>query len=300
MIDYLGRIGGNLLCLLSREKQAVMADEWSRILPETHSQGIRNVVKGSFIHYCTSELEVLLYPVMNKAFIERIVTVKGNEYLDNALSKGRGVLLFQAHFGAFQMVMPVIGYSGYTMNQISASASVWKEEASGSWIQKKCFDMKADYERTLPVQHISVKSSLRPVFRALERNEIVGITVDGGEGKKVVSTDFLGRRAYLQRGGVELAIRTGAEIVPAFIITDKGLRHRLVIHPPLTINQALDKEENISKVMKAFAAILEKYVLQYPTLYGYTLYLRKARASLDLYPLFADYDASTTNDNRQF
>lgn len=293
IIYFLGIIGGDLLYLLSRDKRAIMADEWSRILPDTYKHRIGNIVKGSFENYCTSELEVLLYPAMNKAFIEKIVTISGKEYLDNALSKGRGVLLFQAHFGAFQMVMPVIGYSGYRMNQISASASVWKEEASASWIQKRCFDMKADYERKLPVQHISVKSSLRPVFRALERNEIVGITVDGGEGKKPAQTDFLGRRAYLQRGGVELAVRTGAAIVPAFIITDAGLRHRLIIHPPLIICRTPDKEENISNALKSFAAILEDYVLRYPTHYGYTLYLRKARALLDDYPLFADCEAQT-------
>ena len=102
--------------------------------------------------------------------------------------------------GAFQMTMPVIGYTGYKMNQISASASLWKENIT-SEIQRQTFDLKAKYEYTLPVKHISITSSLKPVFRALETNEIVGITVDGGGGKKVVQIKFLGRDANFQRGG---------------------------------------------------------------------------------------------------
>jgi KDO2-lipid IV(A) lauroyltransferase len=184
--------------------------------------------------------------------------------------------------------MPAIGYSGYKMNQISALASVWKDESS-SGIQKKSFDLKAGYEYTLPVQHIAVKSSLRPVFRALEKNEIVGITVDGGGGKKVVSVKFLDRNANFQQGAVDIAIRTGAAIVPAFIITEKDLKHKLIIHQPININQTLDKDENIRRILNEFIKILEGYVYQYPTHYGYTLYLRKSRVLQDPYPFFEDH-----------
>lgn len=293
-VYFLGAVGGRVLYLISREKRTIMAEEFRMIFPDKNIAEIKKIVKYSFMNYCISEMEVLLYPVMDSKFIEKILTIEGNEHLDRSLAGGKGVLLFQAHFGAFQMTMPAIGYSGYTMNQISASASIWKEDSS-SEIQKRSAGIKAKYEHTLPVRHISIESSLRPVFRALERNEIVGVTVDGGGGKKTVSIPFLGRTANFQQGAADLALRTGAEIVPVFIVTEKGLKHRLVIHSALNLNTEKDKKDIIKGLLVDFASLLENYVYKYPNHYGYTLCLRKSRASIDPYPFFADHQDTSTH-----
>lgn len=284
----IGALGGKLLRAISRDKQRIIAGEFRNAFPSSAPAERDRWVGGSFANYCQSEIEVLLYPSLNRAYIERYFTVEGREHLDAALKQGRGVLLFQAHFGAFQMTMPAIGYLGYTMNQISASAAVWKENAD-SQAHKKMFDIKARCEYALPVKHISVTESLRPVFRALEKNEIVGITVDGGGGKKVVPLRFLGRDANFQTGAPDLAISTGAAIIPAFILTEAGLRHRLVLHPPILPDPAAGKEENRIAILRAFAAILEGYVQKRPDHYGYTLGLRRLRAAFDAHPFFNDY-----------
>lgn len=287
VISLLGIVGGKLLYVISRDKHPIMVEELNLVMPEKSSIEIKKVVKGSFVNYCLSEIEVLLYPLMNRDLIRKIVVIEGREHLDKALSYGRGVLLFQAHFGAFQMVMPVIGYSGYKMNQISASASIWKDR-SISAIQRKSYEIKAHYEYALPVQHISVKSTLRPVFRLLKNNEIVGITVDGGGGRNVTSIRFLGRDANFQQGGAELAIRTNAAIIPAFIISEKGLKHRLIIHSPINWSGRGHQTESPKIILQKFASLLEGYVYKHPTHYLYTLYLRKSRASIDPYPFFSD------------
>jgi KDO2-lipid IV(A) lauroyltransferase len=228
IIYMIGTAGGYLLYHISKDKKRTMAEELKIIMPGNKRSAIMEIIRSSFINYCVSEIEVLLYPFLSKDLIKKMVTLEGKEHLDDALSRGKGVLLFQAHFGAFQMVMPAIGYNGYKMNQISASASIWKESTTSA-IQKKTFDIKAKYEYTLPVRHIPVESTLRPVFRLLKKNEIVGITVDGGGGRNVTSIRFLGRDANFQQGAADLALRTGAAVVPAFIITERALRHRLII-----------------------------------------------------------------------
>lgn len=284
----IGIVAGRLLCLVSSDRQKVMAQELALVFPDKGEAEIGRMVRDSFVLYCLSEIEVLLYPVLNRERIEKMVTFEGREHLDAALDKGKGVLLLQAHFGAFQMVMPAIGYSGYTMNQISASAAVWKE-ASDSTIQKKGQDIKADYEYSLPVKHISVTSSLRPVFRALAANEIVGITVDGGGGRKNGVIRFFNRPANFQLGAADLAMRTGAELVPAFIITERWLRHRLVIHPAISVPENGDREEVMREVMQRFAGLIEQHAATHPCHYGYTLFMRRVRATVDEYPFFLDH-----------
>ncbi len=283
-----GRAGGYLLYCISDEKRKLMRQELHTVFPGKSGKTVRKIVREAFVNYCISEIEILLYPVMTPSLMQKLVTIEGLVHLDEALARGRGVLLFQAHFGAFQMVMPAIGYSGYTMNQISASASVWQAEDAPE-IVKRSLALKSRYEYTLPVRHMSVAANLRPVFRALKRNEIVGITVDGGGGRKTVQTEFLGRHANFQKGAIDLALRTGAEIVPAFIVSEKGLRHTLHVHPALEIKPLSDREACIRETLDRFISILTSYIMTHPDHYGYTLYLRRSRAVLDHYPFFDDY-----------
>ncbi|MBI5238701.1 MAG: lysophospholipid acyltransferase family protein [Deltaproteobacteria bacterium] len=291
LVHMMGVAGGYILCMISGEKNKVMASELGRVLPGGSASEIRKIIRDSFTNYCISEIEVLLYPAIDKRFIERIVKIEGRGHLDKALARGKGVLLFQAHFGAFQMTMPAIGYSGYRMNQISASAAIWKDGNMPD-VQKKMFDIKAKCEYSLPVRHISVNATLRPLFNALKMNEIVGITVDGGGGKRIAPITFLGREAYFQTGAAEIALNTGAEIVPAFITTGNGISHHLFIHPPIRPDTSLGREENIMKITREFAALLEGYVYRHPGHYGYTLCLRRLMAPFDPYPFFTDYDLS--------
>ena len=287
-VYHLGRAGGRLLCAISPERRALMEQELRAAFPGRGPREYRRLVRASFANYGVSEIEVLLYPALNRRLMERLVTIEGKEHLDAALAAGRGVLLFQAHFGAFQMVMPAIGYGGYRMNQISASAALWKDSGVSD-APERMHAIKASYEERLPVRHISIASSMRPVFRALERNEIVGITVDGGGGRKTVGLPFLGRSANFQTGAPDLALRTGAAIVPAFIVSEAGLRHRLTIHPPLHADPAAGRDENRVAILREFTSLLERYVHSHPDHYGYTLCLRRLRARIDEYPFFEDY-----------
>ena len=288
-VYHLGEIGGYLLYLISKEKRQVLHNELKRIIPYGNTKKNSQIIRKSFTNYCISELEVLLYPSIDSDYIRKNVSIIGREYLDKALSNGTGVILLQAHFGAFQMVLPILGHCGYVINQISASASVWKSHATTA-IQKISLDKKAQYENLLPIKHFPIGEFLRPLFRALHRNEIVGVTTDGGAARKIVEVRFLGRKANFPRGAADLALKTGAVIIPVFIITEKNLYHRLVFHPPLIKKGDSDKYSSAASIMQDFANILTDYINQYPHHYGFTLCLRRMMASLDEYPLFVDYE----------
>lgn len=289
-IYRLGKIGGSLLFLISKQKRLILSDELKRIFPDLNAKSIDVIVKDSFANYCMSELEVLLYPEIDKDYISKHISMEGLEHLEKALSHGAGVLLLQAHFGAFQMVLPILGHCGYVINQISASASLWKSHATSA-IQKIALDKKARYENRLPIKHFPVGNIPRPLFMALRRNEIVGITSDGGAARKTVEVRFLGRTANFPQGVADLALKTGAVIVPVFIITGKNLSHRLVFHPPLGKKNHPDPSAEATAIMQEFADILSDYVRRYPHHYGYTMCLRRVMASSDEHPLFADYES---------
>jgi hypothetical protein len=45
----------------------------------------------------------------------------------------------------------------------------------------------------------------------------------------------------------------------------------------------------MKKIMREFAALIEDYANRYPSHYGYTLFMRRMRATVDDYPFFVDH-----------
>lgn len=290
VVYLMGLCAGNFFYLISGRKKSLIASEFSLVFPDYTQEQLQKIARKSFINFCLSEIEILLYPRFSKDNINKHVEIQGRHHLDDALSQGKGVLLLQAHLGAFQMVMPAIGFNGYTMNQISALSETWKI-SDLSWIQRKGYEIKSNNEKKLPIKHLAVGSSLRPVFTALKNNEIVGVTSDGGGGKRLVVVDFLGRKAHFQEGVASIAGQTSAVIVPTFITTGKWLTHRLTFHQPMRVTCYV-KGKNTSEaqeIIQTYASLLESYVRRYPDHYGFTLFFRKNRANIDPYPFFLDH-----------
>ncbi|MFQ5680557.1 MAG: lysophospholipid acyltransferase family protein [Candidatus Omnitrophota bacterium] len=186
-----------------------------------------------------------------------MVTIEGKEYLDKALSKGKGVVIASGHFGNFPLLLTKLSYLGYKVNIVVRR------------MHDKKTDTFFDYKRSaLGIKSIYThprSTCVRESIRALRNGELVFVLMDqhfGAAGGVLV--DFFGRKAATAGGGVVFALRTAAPIVPAFIVGEGDGRHRLIIEPELTLRKAEDKEEMLRLNVAAITAIIERYVRQYP------------------------------------
>ena len=289
-IYMIGRALGVLFYHLAREKRKKLGQELNFILRrEANREESKEAVQAAFKVFMYNELEVLLFPVLNENIIASFVTCTGLENLDNALANGKGAMLLFAHFGANQMVMPAIGYRGYKMCQLSAPATVWKEvlpERRFTNIERRALKTRWEHERSLPVKHINIFGSIKEAFLCLKRNEILGVAVDGGGGKKNVTVNFLGRKALFSIGPIDIARRTGCAILPTFMVREESGRNTIMIQPPLEMDQGGDIYETITKTMRLFLQKFEDYVLAYPGFYMNFLALRSMMAEKGDTPLF--------------
>lgn len=55
-----------------------------------------------YSHMLTSIKEIILYSLLSKKTLEKRVKIIGIEHLENALSKGKGVLVLTGHFGNWE------------------------------------------------------------------------------------------------------------------------------------------------------------------------------------------------------
>lgn len=290
----LGRMISLVRYPLQRGRRSALRRELGLIFGSTPPDAAWDeVVKKALRNDVHKELEVLSFPILNEHNIHVFTECRGLEHLDAALSAGRGAMLLFAHFGANQMIMPGIGYRGYTMCQLSAPATVWKTIMPGkklSPMEERSLEVRTDHELSLPVRHINIFKSIREAFLCLKRNEVLGVAIDGGGGRERIAVDLVGRKALLSPGPSEIARRTGCAVLPTFVVREKSCRNIIAIEPPLDHPRTTDREKMTARITQAFASRLGEYILQHPDHYIGFMALRTSMSRFGDVPLFPPDD----------
>ena len=100
------RLGG-LFYRLSLEARANVRDNVTHVLGEDASAAeVERVTRETFRYIALNYYDLLRVPALTPAEIERVVRVEGWERIEEALSRGRGLIVVTAHFGLFEL-MPV-------------------------------------------------------------------------------------------------------------------------------------------------------------------------------------------------
>jgi KDO2-lipid IV(A) lauroyltransferase len=107
-------------------------------------------------------------------------------------------------------------------------------------------------------------------IRALRNNEIVFIPLDQNFGSAAgVFVEFFGQQAATATGPIVFAQRTGAVLLPMFVIRQKDDQHRIIIEPPMILEESPDNDQMIYKNVVKITKLIEQYVRKYPHEWGW-------------------------------
>lgn len=261
------KLTARILFLLPIGKFRKIHDGFKKSFPEKSEKELRKLTYLTFENYLLNACEAFWYPKLNKKRMLNMVTYEGLEKIDTALKLGKGVILAHGHFGNEELLMPAIGYMGYTAHQL---ASRWEpEQHEGllahvvNYIRGKAFEKRIRYRESFPVNFHYVDKTLRPAIRCLNANEILLFAVDGREGSKWEIIPFLNRKARFSPGLVNIAKITEAVILPVFLVRQPDCRHRLIIHDAISFNPS-----NELSAFCEFFTLLESYITKNPEQYG--------------------------------
>ncbi len=265
VVYWIGGILGCIDYLFSGPKRIKkMVKNISQVFELNEKEAKRTIV-NNLQNHCRNVLELTKYTKLNKENIANFLSFEGLEILDRELAKGKGVILATSHFGAKQLLQVGLGLCGYKINQISYHL----KGGELSFIQK-CVSQKQrkKIEDKIPAKFISAKDFLRPAYDCLKENQILIIAADGVGlvkymGKEYAPYSFLGKEMLLPKNVASLAKRTGASMVPAFVVRE-GEKHRIIVEPALSVN-----EQPTEEIFEQFVRVLEKYIRQYPSLWEF-------------------------------
>src|SRR5262249_22126204 len=195
------------------------------------------------------------FPQLNEKNIAHFVVHDGLENYLEGLKRGCGVIFMTAHFGAWELSSFAHAIYGYPLKFIVRPIDNTRVE--------KLISAYRTMSGNVPIQR---RSAARDVLTALRKNEAVGILFDQNTTRSEgVFAEFFGIPAATTPAIALFALRTGAAVVPGFLIWDEALgKHRLRLDPPVELKNTGNLDQDVVNNTKLFNKILEGYVRKYP------------------------------------
>lgn len=221
---------------------------------------IEKIARDCFTFMAKAGVE-FLFLLNRPRLLKKRVEILGKENLDNALSKGRGIILVSAHFGNFPLLLCRLALEGY--KTVGVMRPMRDSRAEKIFMEKRVrFKIKTIYNQPRDV-------CVNNIIEALRNNELIFIPIDQNFGTGGVFVDFFGRKAATATGPVVLAQRTKAVILPCFIIRQKDDTHKIIFEPPLDLEQGKGSQETVIINIQRLTDIIESYIRKYPAEWGW-------------------------------
>ncbi|UCD56227.1 MAG: lysophospholipid acyltransferase family protein [Candidatus Hydrogenedentota bacterium] len=253
-----GRVGiilGDIGRILDKRHCEIARRNLRMALGETKSdEEINRIVRDVFRNIGQTFVEFMQIPTLTYEKALKITTPEHRERLDECLRAGKGVVLVGSHFGNWELMAAAGAVAGY---KISAVARPLDDPDLEKIVR--------EIRESSGLKIISRRTSALTIVRRLKQNEIVGIVADQNTRKQNVFVDFFGIKAATTPGPAMLALRTGAALVPAFMLREGPGRHRLIIERPIEVVRTGDAEADVVAATQRCVGVLEEYARKYPS-----------------------------------
>lgn len=223
------------------------------IFPEKSNREIRKIRMRMFRNFAKYLVDFFRFSKLDAKYIKRNIQLENIHYFDEALAKGKGAIALSAHLGNWELggvVVPLLGYP------LWAVVLPHKDRRVNNF-----FNFQRE-RRGLKV--IPLGKAVRLCLNILKENKIVALVGDRDFTEKGVVLDFFGRPTFLPEGPAAFSLKTGASIVPAFMLRNEDDTFTLRIEKPLEFTPTDNKNNDLTELIMRYTTIIEDYIRKYP------------------------------------
>ncbi|MDP2972928.1 MAG: lysophospholipid acyltransferase family protein [Deltaproteobacteria bacterium] len=253
---WIGRRLGNVMYCLDVEHRRV-AIENLRIAfgQEKSKEEMRSIAKKNFQNLGMMAVEFFRIPHMDLETYQKKVEAEGVDEALKVLEENKGALLLLGHFGNWELMALM---SKVIKKPILVIAKPIK---NNPWLERWIIQSREE----IGLEIIPPKNATPKVIEALSQNKVVGILFDQrGRRSKGIWADFFGRKVPTTSGLAVMALRSGAPVLPVFMIRMGFQKHRLIVKKPLELIHTGNFKEDIEANTQLFNRVLESIIRQYP------------------------------------
>jgi KDO2-lipid IV(A) lauroyltransferase len=206
-----------------------------------------------FRHFLLNAFEMASLACISREKLLDKIEISGLEHLDAALALNRGTIIVSGHFGLWEMIPQWLAINGYPVctvvrRQNNHYVDTWMEN------MRQRFGGKTT----------DSGFGIREILRALRKGEILALMVDQDNGKQGIFVRFFKHWASAPTGPAQLALKTGAPIVPLFMFPNFAGKHLLKIYPAIQPEEYANNDEGQRQITARYTELLEDLVRQQP------------------------------------
>ena len=134
---------------------------------------------------------------------------------------------------------------------------------NGFWVNSE-EGSRSGSAAAIGLKGIPIGTQLKTCFRTLKNNYVLGIVADRDFTNNGIEASFFGKNALLPRGAAFFSFRSGAIIVPTFVMRKEDDTYRLIYEKPIKPQPTGDRKKDIMNIMKQYLPVMERYIKSYP------------------------------------
>lgn len=250
---YLGRGVGYLIYKMIKSRREITERNLQKAFAdEMTNREIKELTLEIYRNMGITLVEFMLLGKINQDNFRDFIDIKGLDFLRKAYSRGKGVIIYSAHFGNWEWLGAFISLLGFPVGALAARQ------------HNSLFDERVNQMREEKgINIIPLGASIRNGYKWLKEGKCLLILGDQDARNHGWKINFFSRPASTYSGAVQLAQRTGAAIVPAFMVRKRWMKHRLSFKKPYTIEREANRKELKNKLQE-LTAITESVIREYP------------------------------------
>ena len=183
------------------------------------------------------------------------IRTEGLDHYLAAKARGKGVLIVTGHLGAWELSSFYHSLMGYPMSMVARP------------LDNRPLDAYVNGIRCMHGNRVLNKDDFaRGLLTAMRKGETVGILMDTNmTPPQGVFVEFFGKQACAASGVARVALKTGAAVLPGFMVWESAER-RYVLHfgPQLVFEKSADGEADILAATQQCTSAIENWIRRYP------------------------------------
>jgi len=253
---WMGRQLGTVMYLLDLEHRKVAIQNLHIAFGQEKSEEeMRSIAKKNFQNLGMMAIEFFRIPGMDLETYQKKVEAEGVDEALKVLEKNRGALLLLGHFGNWELMALM---SKVIQKNILVIAKPIK---NNPWLERWFIESREG----IGLEVIPPKNATLKVIQALSQNKVVGILFDQrGKRSKGIWADFFGRKVPTTPGLAVMALKSGAPVLPVFMVRNGFQKHRLIVKKPLELIHTDDFNKDVEANTQLFNDTLESIIREYP------------------------------------
>jgi KDO2-lipid IV(A) lauroyltransferase len=189
-------------------------------------------------------------------FASRFIRYEGLEHYLAARNRGRGVFVLTGHLGAWELSSFFHSLAGYPMGMVIRR------------LDNPLVDALVNRIRCRHGNRVLHKDDFaRALIGAMRAGETVGILMDTNmTPPQGLFVPFFGVEACTASGLARVALKTGAAVLPGFLLWESSERQYVLrFGPELALADTGDAEADAASNTALFTAVIESTIRQYPS-----------------------------------